>query len=532
MKRHIAVGSSLASVLLLLAGCGDAPTESSSSTSPGGVAVPYVIVFRDTVTDPAVTAARLLRQMPALRTTATIGAPGVSARVVNVEPAVEVLSAAHAAVLTATPEAMAQLSGNADVLAYEPVREMTAAAVGLVSTTSWGLDRIDQVALPLDGKVTRFGTDGKGVRIAIFDTGIRWTHSDLIGRVAGGYDAFAQAAKTSGDQQGHGTFVASLAAGTTYGTAPAATLLDVRVLNAQGSGTNIELARGVDWVIAEKKRVTGPMVANMSLGFRGGSTVVDALVDRLRAASITVVVAAGNDGADACGTSPARAPGAITVGATARGTVDLRASYSNGGSCVDLNAPGDAIIGAGASADAALVQGSGTSMASPFTAGAAAAYLGVTATATPDAVAAWLIAESTTGKVQGLLANTPNRLLTLRRLPGVTTPTPTPTPSPTPAPAPTPAPTPAPVTSPTMTLSAVCAGRTCTLDVSVPTNVAAADAAALVYVWNFGNVATMTGTNLRRQVVTFGSAATMTVQVSALKGSATVATASKVIAVP
>jgi subtilisin family serine protease len=203
--------------------------------------------------------------------------------------------------------------------------------------------------------------------------------------------------------------------------------------------------------------------------------------------------------------------------------VDTRAYYSNGGSCVDLNAPGDNIIGAGSTGDAAGVAGSGTSMASPFVAGAAATFLGVNGTATPDAVSAWIIAESTTGKVQGLLVNTPNRLLTLRRLPTATTPTATPTPTPTPVPTPSPA---------TFAITSSCAARTCTLDVNVPTTVSAADAATLVYTWNFGNVATMTGTNLRHQVVMFGSAASLTMTVTARKGTTTVATASKVVTVP
>lgn len=530
MNRRTA-WASLLTIPLLLAGCaGDGPVSTDAATAPTG-ASQYIVLLRDTAGDASAAVKRVVSQVPSLRTTATVSAPGVSARVIEVEPAVEVLSSLHGGVFSGTAADAAALRANPAVAVVEQVRTMQAAATGLVTTSSWGLDRIDQVALPLDGKVTRFGTDGSGVRIAIFDTGIRWTHSDLKGRVVGGYDAFAQAAKTSGDAHGHGTYVASLAAGTTFGTAPMAQLLDVRVLNAQGSGTNIELARGVDWVIAEKKRVAGPMVANMSLGFRGGSTVVDALVDKLRAAGIVVAVAAGNDAADACGYSPARAPGALTVGATARGTVDTRASFSNGGACVDLNAPGQDILGAGAGSDAAGVIGSGTSMSTPYVAGAAASYLGVNKTATPDAVASWLVAESTTGKISGLLANTPNRLLTLRRLPTATTttPAPAPAPTPTPAPAPAPAPTPAPTTS-TMTLSSTCVARTCTLEASVPTNVTAAEAPTIVYTWTIANFV-LTGNDLRKQVIAFGSPASLTVTVTARKGTTVLATASKVVTV-
>ncbi|MCC7053138.1 MAG: S8 family peptidase [Gemmatimonadaceae bacterium] len=523
MSRFPLSSGVLAVTALIFAGCTDGPTATSASSAPAERPTSYIVLLRDTTGDASAAIGRIVRGLPSLRTSATISAPGVSARVVEVEPAVEVLTSLHAAVLSGTTADARALRADPAVALVEPVREMHSSVTGLVTTSSWALDRIDQVALPLNGRVTRFGTDGAGVRIAIFDTGIRWTHSDLRGRVVGGYDAFAARAKTSGDVQGHGTYVASLAAGTTFGTAPLAQLLDVQVLNAQGSGTNVELARGVDWVIAEKRRVAGPMVANMSLGFRGGSTVVDALVDRLRAAGIVVAVAAGNEGADACGTSPARAPGAITVGATANGAVDIRAAFSNGGRCVDLSAPGERILGAGSSSDAAGVIGSGTSMSTPFVAGAAAAYLGVNKAATPDAVAAWLIAESTSGGIQGLMAGTPNRLLTLRRLPVAGT---------TPAPAPIPAPAPAtPAPAATMSLTSSCVARTCTITAGVPAGVTAADAPTLVYAWKLGNVATMAGTNLRRQVITFGSAASIVVTVTARKGSLAVGTTSVTVSV-
>lgn len=507
---------------LVLAACSDTPTEIRSSSAESNGTTPYIVLLRDTVTDAASVTARIAAQLPSLRTTATVTAPGVSARVVELEPQYDVLSDLHAAVLHVNGADADRLRADPRVLVAEPVRMMQATAVTTAATPSWALDRIDQAALPLDGKATRFGNDGAGVRIAIFDTGIRWTHSEISGRVAGGFDAFTGTAKTSGDAHGHGTYVASLAAGRTYGVASSATLLDVRVLNAQGSGSSLELAKATDWVIAEKKRVAGPMVVNMSLGFSGISTVVDALVDRLRAAGITVVVAAGNDAKDACGSSPARAPGAITVASITRGAVDTRSTFSNGGVCVDLSAPGEAVVGAGAASDAGLVMGSGTSMSSPFTAGAAAEYLTVNRTGTPDAVAAWLIAEATTGKVQGLMAGTPNRILTLRRLPTAGTTTP----APAPAPAPTPTPAPAPSTGTGMSLTSSCTtARVCTVDASVPASVSAADAPTIVYTWTLARVATISGTNLRRQIISFGGPATLDITVTAKKGTTVVGTA-------
>lgn len=514
----------------IVAGCADVPTQIPASSPPSSSSS-YLLLLRDTVSDAAVTTAQAIADANITdRSGGATAGWGVAltdsaARRLLAEDDVELLPSLHGAVLEATPEQVVTLRGDPRVEAIEPIRPVTLFAASLLATRSWALDRINQSGLPLDGRTTRFGGDGLGVRIAIFDSGIRWTHVDLVGRVAGGFDAFTNAPKVSGDPHGHGTLVASLAAGTSYGTAPSATLLDVRVMNASGTGSSLELARGVDWVLAEKKRVTGPMVANMSLGFVGGSTVIDALVERLRGAGIVVVVAAGNEGRDACTVSPARAPGAITVAATANGAVDTRPPYSNGGACVDVSAPGDAVPGAGAIANAALVSASGTSMSAPFVAGAAATYLGVNKTATPDAVATWLLAESVVGKISGLLPNTSNRLLTLQRLPGVA--------APVPAPAPTPAPTPTPAPPPTNTfaLTSSCVARTCTINASVPTGVAAANVPQVVYTWTLTGAGTSVGTNLRRLTVTFGSAATMPISVSAKLGTTVLGTATTTLTV-
>ena len=524
---------------ILLAACSDAtpPTQVTIEAAPIPSSAAYLVLLRDTVSDAMGVTAEVIHHMAPARAVALYPGRAASARPFGApspamvsDDTVEVLSSLHAALVTATDDELIRLRNDPAVAVVEPVRPTMLMNVGVLATRSWGLDRIDQIALPLDGKRTQFSNSGTGVRIALFDTGIRWSHSEVAGRVAGGYDAFTNTAKSSGDAHGHGTLTASLAAGTLYGTAPGATLLDVRVMNAQGSGTSVELVRGADWAIAEKRRVAGPMVVNMSLGVPGGSTVVDALVDRMRAAGIVVVVAAGNNGGDACAISPARAPGAITVAAT--DAKDARPSFSNGGACVDLSAPGAAIPGASMNGDATLVTASGTSMAAPFVAGAAAVFLAVNKTAAPDAVASWILSESTAGKVTGLMPGTPNRLLAVRRLPGTTAPTPTPTPKPTPTPTPTPTPAPKPTpTATTLALTASCAARVCTVDAGVPASVSAADAPRVVYAWTFPGIGAMSGTGMRRYIITFQSARTLAVTVTAKLGTTTVGTATTTLTV-
>jgi len=527
---------------VLLTACADLPTAAPPAADDRP-AVDYIVMLRDTTTDAGVVSARLARTVPSLRAVQA-SAAGVSARIVDADTPVEVLSSLHAAVMRVSAADAERLRRDPAVAVVEPVRAMILHSVTTVPTINWHLDRVNQAALPLDGRMTRFGNDGRGVRIAIFDTGIRWTHAEVQGRVTAGYDAFWATTKTSSDSNGHGTAVASLAAGATLGAAPFATILDVKVLNAKGQGTGLELLRGADWVIAEKRRVAGPMVVNMSMGIPGGSPFADLAVERLRAAGITVVVSAGNDNADACGTSPARAPGAITV--TVVDNLDLLPDYANGGTCVDVSAPGHRVRAAWHVADNFFRLTSGTSTAAPVAAGVAAAYLAVRPTATPDDVAAWIVAESTKDRLLSVKLGMPNRILALTRLPAATpTPTPTPTPAPTPTPTPTPrtptpaptptptpgTPTPAPVVPVTMTLTSRCVARTCTLNAGVPTGMSATEAATLVYHWNPGIGATVSGMNLRQQTVHYRSPTSAVVTVTALRGQSTVARATITVTV-
>jgi subtilisin family serine protease len=273
---------------------------------------------------------------------------------------------------------------------------------------TWGIDRIDQANLPLSTTFSYLNT-GVGVRAYIVDTGILLTHTDVAGRAVTGYDAIT-AGGTATDCHGHGTHVAGTVGGTLYGVAKAATLVAVRVLGCNGSGTNAGVIAGVDWVANNHVK---PAVANMSLG-GSASTTVDNAVKNAVAKGVTFVVAAGNGNflgiaANACNYSPARVPEAITVGATDK--TDKKASFSNYGTCVDIFAPGVSITSAWYSSATATNTISGTSMASPHVAGVAALYLQSNPTATPAGVSSALIAGATLNKVTSAGTGSPNRLL-------------------------------------------------------------------------------------------------------------------------
>jgi hypothetical protein len=169
------------------------------------------------------------------------------------------------------------------------------------SNATWGLDRIDQRDLPLNGTYVYTPT-GSGVHAYIIDTGILLAHTQFTGRMGNGYDAVTSGGNAN-DCNGHGTHVAGTVGGTTYGVAKQVTLHPVRVLSCTGSGTNAGVIAGMDWVTANHVK---PAVANMSLG-GGASTATDDAVNRMHNAGVTVVVAAGNDNQNACNYSPARA---------------------------------------------------------------------------------------------------------------------------------------------------------------------------------------------------------------------------------
>jgi subtilisin family serine protease len=280
---------------------------------------------------------------------------------------------------------------------------------------TWGLDRIDQTSLSLDNTYN-YNASGAGVTAFVLDTGIRITHQEFGGRATWGWN-FADTNNT--DCNGHGTHVSATIGGATYGVAKNVNLVAVKVLDCNGSGAWSGVIAGIDWVTVHK---TSNSVANMSLG-GGYSATINTAVSNSIAAGVVYAVAAGNENTNACNKSPASTPNAITVGATE--SSDARASYSNVGSCLDIFAPGSLITSAGITTDTATSTISGTSMASPHVAGAAAVYLSLYPGSTPAQVAKGLTQSATLNKVNNAGTGSPNKLLYTSNLlpPDLTPPT-------------------------------------------------------------------------------------------------------------
>lgn len=291
-----------------------------------------------------------------------------------------------------------------------------AGAAAVQQTPPWGLDRIDQRNASLDGKYGYTNT-GAGSTVFVIDSGIRLTHTQLGGRAVSGWDFVDNDANAS-DCIGHGTHVAGTIAGSTYGVAKSARLVSVRVLDCAGDGWVSDMIAGLDWAVAHQPS-TGPAVVNMSLGFKVDAQTaeiadeVDAAVNRVVAAGIPVVVAAGNygeDGVSSCDFSPARTPAAITVAASDNS--DTRADFSDGGQCVDLYAPGVGIRSLSNSSNTGTTLLSGTSMATPHVSGVIARLLQDNPFVSPSSVADEVVGRATTGVIAGAeAADTPNRLL-------------------------------------------------------------------------------------------------------------------------
>ncbi|MGW6446999.1 S8 family peptidase [Lentzea sp. NPDC055074] len=273
----------------------------------------------------------------------------------------------------------------------------------------WGLDRIDQRALPLDNGYTYPAGAAQNVHAYVIDSGIRTTHSEFGGRASNGYD-FIDDDPVADDCNGHGTHVASTLASRTFGVAKRAQVVGVKVLACNGYADADSVLAGIEWVTANGVR---PAVVNMSLGAEGQNPAEEDAVRRSIAAGFTYVLAAGNSGRDACGFTPARTPEAITVGATSSN--DARAVYprwsSNFGPCVDIWAPGGDVQAASRNGDFASEVRGGTSMASPHVAGAAALYLGANPGATNQQVRDALVNGASTPNLRDLQAGSPNRLL-------------------------------------------------------------------------------------------------------------------------
>ncbi len=342
----------------------------------------------------------------------------------------------------AIPDLTAQaLSVDPRVVRITVQRQYKALATTQTGAT-WGLDRIDQRARPVDGNYT-YDFDGTGVTAYVIDTGIRFDHSEFEGRATPGFDAFAAdptdpllIGDMNNDCQGHGTHVSGTIGGKTYGVAKQVKLVAVRVLNCAGYGSDADVIAGMEWVAANG---TLPAVANMSLGdviptrTMGTSTPVDDAVRAMISSGVTVVVAAGNGwgngtvGADACMFPISNVPEAITVAAS--NANDTRTTWTNYGACIDIFAPGDNITSTYNTGSTATESLGGTSMASPHVAGAAALVLQQKPSATPAEVRDLLVSNATPNIILPTTLNnghTMNSHLLYMRivLPATTTPEP------------------------------------------------------------------------------------------------------------
>ena len=367
-----------------------AQTGNAPATYPYGQSRPisgrYIVVFKDSVANPAAEAASLMQ-----------GRGG------QVHHAYATAIKGFAASIPAA--AVQGIRNNPNVEYIEQDQTVSLSQVASPQNqVTWGLDRIDQADLPLDTQY-HFSQTGAGVNAFIIDTGIRADHGEFTGRIRSGFGAVADGNGTN-DCQGHGTHVAGTVGGTTWGVAKGIALIPVRVLDCNGQGASSDVIAGIDWVATSTLR---PAVANMSLG-GSVSTSLDAAVAGAVARGVTMVVAAGNSNIDACTVSPAREPSAITVGAI--NSTDYRANYSNTGSCLDLFAPGHMIMSAGIISSSASNLLSGTSMAAPHVSGVAALMLQTSPGASPAAVAAQIVAQASTNRVVYPGIGSPNLLLT------------------------------------------------------------------------------------------------------------------------
>jgi aqualysin 1 len=342
VSRHLHI---VWGVLVALAAAG--AHAQSKPDHPFGPSKPimgdYIVVFKDNVANPSAAAANLVAAGGGrLLHTYTSAIKGFAATL---------------------PEAAVQaLQNNPNVDYIE--QDQTVSLSTTEGSATWGIDRIDQLSLPLS-TTYNYDKTGAGVYAFIIDTGIRADHTEFTGRVLAGFNSVSDNNGTN-DCNGHGTHVSGTVGGTTYGVAKDVKLIPVRVLNCRGSGSWSGVIAGIDFAANDSRR---PAVANMSLG-GGLSASVNAAVAGASGKGVTMAVAAGNETADACGSSPASEPSAITVGATT--STDARASYSNFGTCVDIFAPGSAITSAWNTSSTSTNTISGTSMATPHVTGVAA----------------------------------------------------------------------------------------------------------------------------------------------------------------
>ncbi|MEU7478171.1 S8 family peptidase [Lentzea sp. NPDC042327] len=390
IMRAVACAAAAAGVVAMTAGTAASQPEAGPAILNAGasdaVADRYIVVFKGEDNVDASAAAMVQRYGGTVRKTYDRVVDGYSAT----------MSATQAAKLAKDPK----------VAYVQQVNRMSTMDTQ-TPTPNWGVDRIDQRDYPLDRSYSYPSSAGQGVRIYILDSGINASHSEFTGRIAAGYD-YVDDDRTPQDCNGHGTHVAGTAAGTKYGVAKKATIVPMRVLNCKGDAYDDDILAAADWVA---KNAVKPAVVNYSIGCRQrcNTPAIDNAVKAVVASGVQWVQAAGNSTDDSCYYSPQKVAAAVTVGNAT--WEDERRFDSNYGSCLDIWAPGTDIVSASYSSTTGTATMSGTSMASPHVAGAAALYLARNTSATPAQVRDALVRNATTNRLTGIGSSSPNALL-------------------------------------------------------------------------------------------------------------------------